>query len=262
MRQAGSRHERHKEDRMPNIIPATIDDDMPADFTVIATTPAAMIEAQKSLIAWADRKIEAVKAESKEAIEQLAIAVQRKWKTDAWRRQVAKFQKRVEFYEKIKAALNAGYYIVPPFPIDVFAIRTSREAPKPKDCAYRNNHDQDAQVLPAGEGRYVSPVPVIEPYVEEEIKDGKSKEVTYYHATEFADVEFPFKLARSEIRDATNAAMALGIFDRLGVLPRVRSPDPLVCGQIIVPNQPGYYHADSLKVITFFVAWWLDTKTI
>ncbi len=247
-----------------NALPATLEmSDLPADFTVIATTPAGMIEAQKSLIDWADRKIATIRTESAEAVEQLAIAVQRKWKTDAWRRQVAKYERRIEFYEKIKAALNAGYYIVPPFPIDVFAIRTDRAKPKGMDSTYRDNHDQDAKILAIGEGRYVDPKPVCESYVDEVTgSDGKSRDVTRYFATEFADVDFPFKLARSEIRDATNAAMALGIFDRMGVLPRTRAPDPLVCGQIIFPNQPGYYSGDSLKCVTFFVAWWLDTKTL
>jgi hypothetical protein len=237
--------------------------DLPADFTVIATTPAGMIEAQQSLIVWADRKIETIRAESREAIEQLEIAVQRKWKTDAWRRQVAKYERRIEFYEKIKAALNAGYYIVPPFPIDVFAIRTKRLDPKRMDSTHRDNHDQDAQILALGEGRYVDPKPVRDSYVDQVTgSDGKPRSITQYFATEFADVDFPFKLARSEIRDATNAAMALGIFDRMGVLPRVRSPDPLVCGEIIVPNQPRYYSQDIMKKVTFFVAWWLDTKTL
>ncbi len=234
-----------------------------ADFTVIATTPAAMIEAQKSLIDWATRKIEAVGIEMREATEQLAIAVQRKWKTDAWRRQVAKHTKRIEFYEKIKAALNAGYYIVPPFPIDVFAIRTNKAVPKPMASGHPDNHDQDAQILPAGEGRYVDPKPT-RAHDTNSVSDGKGgqKLVTTYYATEFVEPDFPFKLARSEIRDATNAAMALGIFDKMGVLPRTRSPDPLVCGQIIVPNQLSYYSGDSLRCVTFFVAWWLDTKTI
>lgn len=238
-------------------------DVLPTDFTVIATTPAGMIEAQKSLIVWADRKIEAIRLESLDATEQLEIAVQRKWKTDAWRRQVAKHQARIEFYEKIKAALQAGYYIVPPFPIDVFAIRVNRATPKAMDGTYRNNHDQKAQVLAIGEGQYVDPTPVTESYTDQE-PDGKggSKSVTHYYATEYTKADFPFKLARAEIRDATQAAMALGIFDRMGVLPRTRSPDPLVCGEIIVPGQPSYFSEESRKAVTFFVAWWLDTKTL
>jgi len=85
-------------------LPVIIESPIPAEFTVIATTPAAMIEAQKSLIGWADRKIAEIKLESGEATEQLEIALQRKWRADAWRKQVSKYQKRVEFYEKIKAA--------------------------------------------------------------------------------------------------------------------------------------------------------------
>lgn len=242
-------------------LPAIADDS--ADFTVIATTPAAMIDAQKSLIVWADRKIAAVQTEALEAKEQLEIAIVRKWKNDAWKRQVAKHERRIEFYQKIKAALEAGYYIVPPFPIDVFAIRTKRDAPKEMDSTHRDNHDQEAQILAIGEGRYVDPKPVRESYADETTgRDGETRNVTHYFATEFSDVDFPFKLARSEIRDATEAALALGIFDRMGVLPRTRAPDPLVCGQIIVPNQPGYYSGDSLKCVTFFVAWWLNTRDL
>lgn len=244
-------------------LPALVEVHASADFTVVATNPAAMIEAQKSLIGWADRKIAEIKLESVEATEQLKIAVQRKWRGDAWRRQVSKYQKRIEFYEKIKAALEAGYYIVPPFPIDVFAIRTNKATPKAMDGIHHDNHDQEAQVLAIGEGRFVDPKPVCESYTDQETdRDGKPRTVTHYHATEFVDADFPFKLARAEIRDATQAAMALGIFDRMGVLPRVRSPDPMVCGQIIVPGQGGYAKGEWLKCVTFFVAWWLDTKTI
>lgn len=239
-------------------LPVTIDhtDDMPADFTVIATTPAGMIEAQKSLVGWADKKIAAVGLELQEATEQYDIAVLRKWKNDAWKRQIGKHRARIEYYEKIKAALLAGYYIVPPFPIDVFAIRTNKAKPKAMDTTHEwgDRHDQEAKSLAIGEGDYVSPHPIVETYTDQVA----GKDVRHWYATEFADMEFPFKLARSEIRDATQAAIALGIFDRLGVLPRMRSPDPMVCGQIIVPGQSSYARGDSVKCVTFFVAWWLD----
>ena len=51
------------------------------------------------------------------------------------------------------------------------------------------------------------------------------------------------------------------IFDRLGVLPRVRRPDSVVCGEILFPNQT-VHRWGQLKTVTFFVAWWLDTKTL
>lgn len=239
--------------------------DMPADFTVIATNPAAMQDAQQSLIVWADRKISDVVKELVDARNQRDVAKTRKWNPAGWAREVVKHEKRIEFYKKIKSALEAGYYIVPPFPIDVFAIRVKRNTPHQYDGTNSDNHDQPTQILPVGDGRYVDPKPIRESYVEPEKKaDGSFREVTHFYATEYNPVDFPFKLARAEIRDATDKALSLKIFDRLGVLPRQRAPDPIVCGEILLPNQPGYALSrfGQPKSVMFFVAWWLDTKTL
>lgn len=243
------------------LVPTVVDE--PMDFTVFANSPKEMETAQRSLILWAARKIQAIKSEIGEAASQLALHKEKKWNTEGWRRQIAKHEHRAEFYRKIKMALEAGYYIVPPFPIDLFAIRVKR--PKPHEYMGRNsdNHDQPAQILAVGEGRYVDPKPDRESFSDEEKgHDGKSREITNYFATAFRDVGFPFKLARAEIREATDRAMALKIFDQFGVLPRVRKPDPIVCGQIIVPDKPFYRGMANRDAITFFVAWWLDTKTL
>ena len=236
--------------------------DMPMDFTVIATSPKDMEAGQRSLILWAARKIQAIKKEISEAAEQLKLHEEKKWNTKGWRSEIAKKERRAEFYRKIKMALEAGYYIVPPFPVDIFAIRTSKEFPKRMDSTNNDNHDQPALILPVGEGRYVDPKPVRHSYGDEEKqRDGTMRSVTYYYATEFKDADFPFKLARAEIREATDKAMSLSIFDQFGVLPRVRKPDPIVCGQILVPDRP-YYRFHQRDAITFFVAWWLDTRTL
>jgi hypothetical protein len=242
------------------IVPSIVD--IPMDFTVVANSPKEMETAQKSLILWSARKIQMLKTELAESQEQLRLHIEKKWSTAGWRSQILKQEKRVDFYRKIKMALEAGYYIVPPFPIDIFAIRTKRETPHEYDSTYRDNHNQPAQCLPAGEGRYVDPRPVRDSYTAEvKQKDGSNKVVTRYFATDYKEVDFPFKLARAEIRDLTDKAMNLKIFDRLGVLPRVRKPDPIVCGQIILPNQK-LYRWDGGESINFFVAWWLDTKTL
>lgn len=253
---------------MSNVLVPTVLDE-PMDFTVIAKSPAEMETAQRSLILWAARKIQAMKADIAEAAEQLRIAQERRWDVGAWRRELGKKEKRAEFYRKIKAALEAGYYIVPPFPIDVFAIRTNRKTPQHMTSENSDNHDQIPSVLPIGEGRYVDPKPVRDSYTETErrtvnyqTQEKKDVAVKYYHATEFSDVEFPFKLARAEIRDATDAAMQLKIFDTMGVLPRQRKPDPVVCGQIYVPNKTLYHSYQVNDAVTFFVAWWLDTKML
>jgi hypothetical protein len=246
---------------MSAIVPTVVDE--PMDFTVIATSPKDMEAGQRSLILWAARKIQAIKQEIAEAAQQLALHKEKKWNTEGWRNEITKKERRAEFYRKIKMALEAGYYIVPPFPLDLFAIRVKRRAPKAMESTSSNNHDQPAEVLSAGQGRYVSPVPLRESYADTE-KDyqGKERAVTRYYATEFQNADFPFKLARAEIKETVDKAMDLKLFDQLGVLPRTKLPDPIVCGQIIVPNKPCYGHGYQREAITFFIAWWLDTRTL
>lgn len=244
---------------VPAIVPTVVDE--PLDFTVIATSPGDMQRAQRSLILWAARKIQMVKNELEAAREQLRLHQEHKWSTAGWRSEILRKERRADFYRKIKMALEAGYYIVPPFPLEIFAIRTKREAPRPNNSTNPRSLVQSADVLPAGEGRYVDVTPYRSDYVENEKRGDKTVPVRYYYATEYQDVDFPFKLARAEIRSATDKAMSLGIFDQLGVLPQRRAPDPIVCGQILVPNKP-YYRFATREAITFFVAWWLDTKTM
>lgn len=244
---------------MENLVSTVVDE--PMDFTVIAQNPQEMQAAQKSMILWAARKIQAVKIESSEAKHQYDECVSRKWSTSAWRAQIIKHEKRAEFYRKIKAALEAGYYIVPPFPIDIFAIRTDRAKPKPMESTHPNNHDQAARVLPSGVGRYVDPKPMIFSRSQKQLlADGTKQDKIIHYADRFMNVDFPFKLAKAEIRSATEAAMKLGIFDELGALPRFRAPDPIICGRILDPSSPAWH--STRKGVTFFVVWWLDTKTI
>lgn len=235
--------------------------DMPMDFTVIAQSPKEMETAQRSLILWAARKIQMVKNELAEMREQQKLAIENNWNPAAWRAQVLKQEKRAEYYRKIKMALEAGYYIVPPFPMDIFAIRTKRTKPHEYRGTNSDNHNQPAQILPPGDGRYVDPRPKRDSFEDSETRGGKDVAVTKYFATEYQDVDFPFKLARAEIRSLTDKAMNLKIFDRMGVLPQVRSPDPIVCGQVLLPGKP-FYRWSEPPAINFFVAWWLDTKTL
>lgn len=249
---------------MGNEIAATVDTlvEQPMDFTVYANNPVDMVSAQKSLILWAARKIQAAKTELTEAQANLDAAKSHKWGANGWDKQVRKHERRIEFYRKIKMALEAGYYIVPPFPIDLFAIRTDRGAPRLKwqTNSWRDHHEQKARVLAAGEGRYVSPDPTLASD-SFNVSDGKggTRAVTHWRPDEWREADFPFKLAKPEIMAATQAAMALKVFDQLGALPTHRAPDPIICGQICYPEHSGY---GPRRAITFFVSWWLDTKTI
>lgn len=241
------------------MMPTVADEAM--DFTVMALDPTQMVGAQRSLILWSARKIQAEKELLKDAEHQLAVATQNKWQTSAWKRRVALSTGKVEFYRKIKMALEAGYYIVPPFPLDIFAIRVKRETPKRQESSWRGRPQiQKAEILPAETGQYVSDRPKTESYQYDDTDHaGKVVVKTSYFASQHQPVDFPFKLARPEVMTATAKAMALRIFDRIGILPNERRvADPLVCGQILDPHHSTY--AD--KPVTFFIAWWLDTNTL
>lgn len=249
---------------MSNVVVPTVADEL-MDFTVIATSPADMEKGQRSLILWAARKIQAIKSEIAEVEEQLAIAVQHKWGRGGWQNQIRKHKARLEFYKKIKAALEAGYYIVPPFPVEVFAIRRSDNTPTyaGHNVSHRNSITEErAEILPVGEGDYYDPRPKVGTDLENETKkDGSVVPVKKFYADTLKAVDFPFKLAKPEILGKTAEAMALKIFDRLGILPGTRrKPDPIICGQIIIPGQERWFFNPG--VVNFFVAWWLDTSTL
>lgn len=240
----------------PAIIPAILDD--ADDFTVFANNPADMVGAQKSMILWSARKIQSVKLELAEAQSNLDAAKVHKWSPAAWAKQVKLLTDKVEFYKKIKMALEAGYYIVPPFPVDTFAIKVKSGA-KPKGnwtSSTWSRFTHSAKMLPAGEGQYVSPDPRrVQADFPQKMKDGTERQIRHVKPIEFIAADFPFKLAKAEIMEATRAAMALGIFDRMGALPAARAPDPIICGEILLPHRKG-------QAVTFFVSWWLDTKTL
>lgn len=228
-----------------------------SNIHVVAGTPAEMEQAQAELIAWADSKIAAEQAELAEAQENLDIAKRNKWRVEPWRRQVRKRAQNITFYGKVRAALEAGYCIVPPFPVEVFAIRTKKRRPRGRTTKYRHEtFRQTAEKLPEGQGKWVSPLPKIwQHYHAWTDGQGEQQECYTYNPRDFQEVDFPFTVAKPQILEATAAAMKSAIFDQLGVLPRYSCGDPIVVGQIL---RPGQYK----EPVTFFVAWWLDTADL
>jgi len=236
------------------------------ELEVSATTPLEMYQAQDSLIAWCGRKIEAMKREAEELAENLAIAIKNKWKTDTLRRHSALATKRVTFYEKIKAALEAGYCIVPNFPITLFAIRTDREKPLKKvwygTYQHGGNFAQEPNLLPIGEGEYKDPNPFVQ-RESEDSKESSGKITTTYQkwATGFADeITFPIQMAKPAIMEATSRAMQLKVFDQLGILlPQAAKADPLIVGEILYPRPVGW---GTRKRICFIIAWHLNVRDL
>lgn len=231
------------------------------DTELSAQTPAEMLACQQNLILWCERKITSMEHEHKELQGAYEHAHAHKWKSDTLKRHAAIAAKRVTFYQKIKAALEAGYYIVPNFPVTLFAVRTKSKKPAPMakvGLTYVPNLSQEAQVLPQGQGEYQNPVPVIR---QSPARTENNRTVHDYWATEWDEMEFPANMAKLHIMEATTKAMQEKIFDEMGMLPadHKRHPDPILVGHIVDPRPVGY---GPRKHVTFMVAWHIDTSTL
>lgn len=226
-----------------------------------ATTADEMEQCASAMIQWAKRKVVAVRGEAAELRAAFDEAVARKWKSSVLKKHADYATKRLTFYEKILAALEAGYHIVPNFPAETFAIRTKTKNPSTHVYAvhYEPRMTQEAQALPEGAGEWRNPEPTF--YRSEyPKKDGESQKYTY-HADSWDELEFPAHMSRVRVMQATDRAMALKIFDEIKMLPsdRKRHSDPVILATILGPRKhPGY----ARPTISFMVAWHIDTRTL
>lgn len=229
------------------------------DLTLVALTPADMVPAQAELKAWCDRKVEAVKAEVVDLEANLELATAHGWKHASVAATLNRTKKRVLYYEKIKAAVEAGYLIVPNFPIDVFAVRVKRYKQPEATSEYRHRLDYQtarAELLAPGEGRYVDDrLLTTDASYTEQLPDGKSKHISLYLSGDYDAVDFPVTLVKPAILQATQRAMARRVFDEMGTVTNQSGRDPIVVGRLRDPRGNG-------RCCTFFVAWWLDTASL
>lgn len=222
------------------------------DIQLTATIPMEMVNAQQQLVTWCDAKLMSLRVESKELNEATEHAKAMKWKSATLEGQYKRSLKRISYYEKIKAALLEGYYIVPNFPIQMFAIRTNSKSPKGFSNSYWGSFQQDAQQLTIGDGTYRNPMPIVE---REKIQSGDKTESQSF-PTSWDDFEFPITMAKANIMEATSRAMACKIFDRIGIMPDIRDRDPVIIGQIFLKQ------GHSEKVVSFMIAWHLNTNVL
>jgi hypothetical protein len=231
------------------VIPAQV-----KDIELTATLPNEMIVAQQQLITWCDGKIQVIRVESAELKEAFEHAKEMKWKYTALQKQYNKSIQRISYYEKIKEALLAGYYIVPNFDVEIFAIRTKRERPLRFLSTSQwetNRAEQPAHDVALGEGDYVNNRPII---FEQKIEDNKKE----FWAEKWQDIEFPVTMAKPMIMEATTQAMKQKIFDRFGVFPSTRKKtDPVIIGQI-VHKESNYKD----RIVSFMIAWHINTNVI
>jgi len=224
-------------------------------YELLASSRDELNAAHSDMLAWCDQKIAQMQQELKEANNLYDAAVQHKWKASPFKSQMARCVRIITFYNKVKQAVQAGFYIVPNFPMDVFAIRTTKAFPS-GERSQHSSHTQSAMQLPAGLGDYVSPRPVLE-REEEQYKDsdGKTKVRTLSWPKAWRDIQFPMVMAHSSIMTRVSDTLRLKLFDELGLCSDRRG-DPMILGKIKCPKHQ--YHPG----ITFFIAWHLDLRRL
>lgn len=237
------------------------------NVAVTALMPGDMANCHQALLEWCERKIAELTSDANELRGAMKHALEKKWKSATFKRHAELAEKRIEFYDKIKAALAHGYIPVPNFPVTAFAIRTKKQRPlRLFTTNYGRTHTQAPETLPAGEGEYQNPFPVVHQATLAPAAATTNERCSYW-AESWKDFEFPFSMAKPEIMEATSRAMELKIFDDIGILPQfapsegTRRPkgDPMIIARIQDPRHPGY---GPNRFVTFMIAWHLDTRTL
>lgn len=227
---------------------------------LVARNPVEMQQSQAGLMNWLAAKIEAISEEMSEYQESLSEAARNKWNTRGLKKAISGAFWRREFYQKTLDAVRAGFTIVPEFPIDVFAIRVDREGVEGGRNVARYGRpiadDERCEILPTGSGRYVSPRPRVYRWKESRTdeRDKSEYKMNLVQPTALQAVEFPIRSARAEVMSATAEAMALKVFDEIGICPQTRKADPLIIGRIHLP--------DSDKSVSFLIAWHLNLNEL
>ena len=238
----------------------------PAEIELTAENVDEIEQCQAALVKWARAKAAEVKHQFEELQESWKHAVKRKWKSDVLKRHAAIAEKRLNYYEKIRAAIEAGYQIVPNLPMQIFAIRTDRKKPKAMylyeetwiDSEPSFPKGQEAKTLPAGDGDYKNPEPTV--LVDDQGKvtkpDGRIVHGWSSWADKWQDIEFPISMAKPKIMKAATRAMALKIFDDIGLVEE-GAGDPLIVARIALKTGP-YVN----RRVSFIIAWHLNTREL
>lgn len=223
---------------------------------LVALNPGELQEAQGGLVAWIDSRLGDIGPDIEEAAKALQAATEAGINTKALQRALVRLQKRKRYLGKLKAALQAGYLMIPNLPLDLIAVRTDQQNPRQETGSRWDQFTQSGRVLEQGTGRYVNPLPLRSSYVE---KDAQGKDVRHYFPSSFDEVvDLPLEVARPEVIERTRAALAARLFDQIGVCRDWRDGvrgDPIVCGRILDSSNPG-------RAMTFFVAWTVDTRAL
>lgn len=232
----------------------------PAPQTLVALTPGDVAPAQAQLEGWCTQKMRALGQEYRELQANIRIAKKNRWSRGGLLSAASRTKGEIQYFHQIRAAVRAGYLIVPNFDVEIMAVKVSGGRPASRvyttDSAWSKPlFEVTAEQLPLGTGTYVGQRLARDRTVRmSKDAQGNAKKDYDWKSTGYQLPSFPGILVKPIILEATERAMSLKIFDRIGVVTG-RKKDPVVVGQILHPKK----YRDP---INFFIAWWLDTRDL
>lgn len=239
----------------------------PESLTALVATCAADVPAaQMGSVAIFEKKIGDLDREIKDLEDGEAQAKKSGWRYSQFRPAIRRLVNLRNFYDKAAEAVRAGYMIMPPFPgMEVFAVRMDPER-MPKTKPGDENRDRDMSpdhTMGPGFGEYRNPAPLT--YVSEQRRherpDGEVVLRDVWEAYDWDEMAFPVVKVKPQVLEATDRAMAMRVFDEIGILPQQsRNSDPIVMARIRQPMQR--YRWDHSRDLYFFIAWWLDPNDV
>lgn len=266
------------------VIEGEIVHDGPPETHLTATSPVQIQAAQGDVKAWCEERLTVIERDIIEANAALNEARRNGWATGALTSLRNRAVDDETYYNKILMAVEAGYTIIPDFPIQVFAVRRGGE-PREERQTYVGVHNAtgtgmgrpvEPDCAPAGAGEYRNPQPATSEYTRENtLATPDNKQPRYYTTvTRFshpaAPISFPKQTSRSPVMRATAKAMRNKVFDQVGVcLPTTavaggrqvqqgaRAGDPLIIGQVV-----GKRVGSRQKIVSFIVAWHLNLNDL
>jgi hypothetical protein len=217
---------------------------------------------QGQLAEWSRAKLVEAKMEEAELRAAYTEAKAHKWKSSAILGAANKALVRVEYYEKVIAALDAGYMLFPPIDnLSVIAIRTEEEYHKTGDVTTAMHQqpgawgDSKAGELPVGSGAWKSPrVRWWRAGITKQPDGSERQEWTPAGGGKLENPEFPLVMARVSCVEATSVAMEGRFFDEVAIYPKRARKDPVIIGRIRDPIRSRWLH--------FLISWRVDKRDL
>jgi len=239
--------ERRGEQPLAPIAP-TQPKEKPMTTQLAAISPTELVSAQKGVLAHCANKVTAIQQELAEANTNLEKATRSKWSTKPFAARVNQLSRKLDYFNKIAAAVDKGYLIIPDvWSSNIFAIRVKDK----EGVRWDDYGNARKRLLPVGAGEYIDAKPIEYTH---QVTDDKGKTRTEVYDREADDeIDFPVSIVNPAVLEATEIAMADRIFDRFKIARQ--GGDPFILGEICNPTT-------QYKSVTFFVAWFLDVNTL